>query len=95
MASAQQGATRYNLLAELLRVWRRRGPFHQSVDELTRPREDFYSVIPATAVILQLLSAPSRAVHIVRQTVDNYSLPDAAARVIRELPSETLERSFG
>ncbi len=94
MAGAMNGHCRRYLLRELRRVRHREGVFENSEDELTRLRQDWPSVIPATAVIGRLLLTPRSAKKIVRQTLANYSLPDASARVIRHLKQDELTSCF-
>jgi len=88
MALAHEGATRRRLLAELRRAWRGSVPYDASQDEITRPREDMLSVIPAIYLTTRLLVRPSAAQRLVARTVDNYSLSEAAAETIRRLPSD-------
>ncbi len=90
MGKAERGGGRLSLLRELFRAWTGKGAYRDSEDELTRPREDGLSVIPAAAVTLQLLCFPSLARRMIRRTVDNYSLNSAAAERIRALPEELL-----
>ena len=84
LAAALQGATRRRLLAELARQMSGRGLYRNSQDELARFWDDWPSVLPLVGVAAQLLAAPRLADRIVRQTVNNYSLPSAAAAAIRK-----------
>ena len=90
MALAHEGAPRRRLLAELRRAWAHRAPYDASQDEITRPREDPPSLIPAVYLTLRLLLNPSAARRIVARTVDNYSLSEAAVQVIRQIPADVL-----
>jgi predicted ATP-grasp superfamily ATP-dependent carboligase len=94
MAKALQGASRLELMSEVRQRRAGHGLYEDSQDELTRPREDWLSVIPAAAIRLQLLAHPASARSIVRKTVENYSLPHAAVAAIRALPAEAAERWF-
>ena len=58
--------------------------------EMTRPRVDLLSLIPATAVILRLLVAPRSAQELAKGTVDNYSLPARAAQIVDDLPADAV-----
>jgi predicted ATP-grasp superfamily ATP-dependent carboligase len=90
MALAHAGAPRRRLLAELHRAWTRATPYDSSQDEITRPREDPLSLIPAAYLTLRLLLNPAAARHIVARTVDNYALSEAAVQAIRKLPADLL-----
>ncbi len=90
MAVAYEGAPRRRLLAELRRAWAHRAPYDASQDEITRPREDPPSLIPAVYLTLRLLLNPSAAQRIVDRTVNNYSLSEAAVQVIRQIPADVL-----
>ncbi len=90
MALGMNGGTRHQLIWEIVRGKLRCEPYRNSHDELTRFWSDWLSVIPAAAISIQLLAAPSLAKSIVAKTVENYSLPDAAARAIRDMPRDEL-----
>jgi predicted ATP-grasp superfamily ATP-dependent carboligase len=90
MALAFEGASRRRLLIELRRAWAHHAPYDASQDEITRPREDPRSLIPAVYLTLCLLVNPSAARRIVARTVKNYSLSEGAAQAIRELPADLL-----
>ena len=90
MALGMNGGTRRQLIWEILRGKFRCEPYRNSHDELTRLWSDWLSVIPAAAITMQLLASPALAKRIVAKTVENYSLPDEAARKIRDLPREDL-----
>ena len=90
MALAHDGASRRRLLAELRRARAHRAPYDASQDEITRPREDPPSLIPAVYLTLRLLLNPSAARRIVASTVDNYALSEAAVQLIRQIPSDLL-----
>ena len=92
LAAAQGGATRCNLLAELGRTWMGQGLYAGSQDELTRPREDPLSLIPAAFLTLQLLVRPWAAGQIVAQAVNAYALSEATVRAIHQLPTEAVRR---
>jgi len=84
LSAAEQGASRWRLLAELRDALLQRGLYAKSEDELTRPGEDPPSILPALVVTLQLLADPTVASRIVRRTVENYALSDAAVQAIGE-----------
>ncbi|MFG0287814.1 MAG: hypothetical protein ACF8CQ_06560 [Rhodopirellula sp. JB044] len=91
IADAYNGATRRALIKRLWEHWRGRGVYGGYDSELTRPREDVLSLVPATAVILRLLVAPRSAKELAYSTVDNYSLPHRAATVIDEMPADAFQ----
>jgi hypothetical protein len=61
---------------------------------MTRPGEDWGSLIPTLAVMCQLLANPRRADGIVRNTVENYALPETAIRRIDAMPADILGTIF-
>jgi predicted ATP-grasp superfamily ATP-dependent carboligase len=85
MGLAERGAGRPAILAELWRAWTGRGVYQQSQDELTRPWEDPWSLLPALVVGLQVLAAPQRVRQTIRRTVDSYALNAEAVRQIAAL----------
>jgi hypothetical protein len=82
VALAAQRGKRGHLLAELARAWAGRGVYAHGEDELTRPRDDPPSLLPAAFVTGQLLLNPRAAERIVRRTVDNYGLDERAVLAI-------------
>jgi hypothetical protein len=91
LAEAQAGASRGWLLAELCRDWSGKGLFADSQDELTRPRDDLLSLLPAAYLTLRLLVQPRAATALVASTVNNYALSQEGVRQIfaMEAGSET------
>lgn len=85
MATALKGGSRRRLLAELRGSWAHRGIYQESQDEMTRPRDDWLSVVPAAAVSLLLLARPRAAQWLVTRTVNNYSLHQTAVEGMRSL----------
>jgi len=94
ISDAHDGKGRLYLLRELIRKVFRRGMYHNSTDELTRPGDDLWSVLPAIWICIQLLVLPSRSKAIVQQTIDNYSLPESAVEKLRQLPVEHLQQAL-
>lgn len=86
IADAYNGANRRQLLKRLWDGWTGQGVYAQFESEMTRPREDFGSLIPATVVTLGLLANPRSAIRLTEDTVANYSLPQNAASIIEALP---------
>jgi hypothetical protein len=86
MAAAERGEGRRGILGELRRAWKGQGVYHDSQDELTRPREDAWSLLPALFVTAKLLAAPGSVARTVRRAVDNYALTAEAVCKIAALP---------
>ncbi len=84
-ARALEGAGRCRLLAEVGRAWTGRGLYRDAQNELTRPGDDWLSVLPWLGVSLLLLARPGAAQWLVTNTVNNYSLHQAAVEVMRTL----------
>lgn len=82
---AIKGAKRRELIAELLRAYRREGDYKNSRDEITRWSEDWLSIVPFLGVTLLLLLNPRAAGWLVRKTVSNYSLTAEGAKTIRQM----------
>ena len=94
LAKALKGNNRRQLLAEMARGVFAQDLYANSEEELSRFHDDWLSAIPACAVALQLLVYPGMAQRIVRQTVNNYSLSENAAKEIRNLVMPALEASL-
>lgn len=95
MALAEKGASRRQLVAEKWRQRRGHGIYENSRDELTRPAADWMSLLPAAFVTAQLLVKPANAHRMIKKTVDNYSLPEAAVRRVREISDREMQGVFG
>jgi predicted ATP-grasp superfamily ATP-dependent carboligase len=94
ITAAYQGASRGELWRQW-RAWRRgEGLYENAQDELTRPGDDPLSRLPLWYIGSQLLLWPGLAKSIVKQTVDNYSLPESATERIRQLDVETFRADF-
>ncbi len=91
---ALEGKGRLSILRELWSSLRGKGMYEGSEDELTRPREDALSLVPATAVTALLTAYPGAARWLIRRTVANYSLPGSAANAIQQISQEDLKRCF-
>ncbi len=88
LALAEEGASRRRILSELSRCSTGQGVYAGSEDEITRPRDDYLSLLPAVYAVLRLLIRPRSAARMVRQTVQDYALSAAAAAEIRRLPAD-------
>jgi hypothetical protein len=91
LAKSEHGGRRSELFAEIEAACRGRGVYAMSADELTRPREDALSLLPALVVLGRLLASPRQAERIVHGTVQNYALTEASARTIREMDPATAQ----
>lgn len=87
---AERGASRGQLLAELFRAIAGRGVYRGSKDELTRPLDDPWSLLPALAVGGELLLRPAAAKRIIGGAVDSYGLDSEAVERIRALDPATI-----
>ncbi len=94
LAKAIGGANRRELFAEAWRMMRHAGAYKGCENETTRPSEDLWSVIPATAVALQLFVRPQLAPRIVESTIANYSLTEKGARLLESLPKDLVDQCF-
>lgn len=92
---AKDGASRGRLLKEWRDILGRRGIYADSTDDLTRPRDDFLSLLPLWWISLQLLVWPGIARRIVAKTVENYSLPEEATERIKAIPTNAFDDLFG
>ncbi len=94
VAKALKKEGRLELAREFWRYCRGKGMYQDSEDELTRPRDDWMSVIPAGAVTLLMLAYPNAAQWLVTRTVDNYSLTGDAAQRVRQISDQELDAIF-
>ncbi len=72
------------LLSEALSLWRSRGAYAGSREELTPARVDPLSLFPLFYVALQMLAFPGSAAHLSRQTAQSHQLDRTAIRTIME-----------
>jgi predicted ATP-grasp superfamily ATP-dependent carboligase len=92
MSRAYDCGKRRDVLRELYRCVSRDELYMNGEDELTRPREDWMSILPFAWTSLQLLAWPRIARRIVAKTVGGYSLPRSATEEIRGMSVEELNR---
>ena len=90
IALALEGANRRDLCRELWRRLRHQDTYANSRDTMTQPMQDWLSCLPAGFVTGLLLLRPKLAFSLVNKTVAKYSLPDAAARAIEDLPPDLI-----
>ena len=88
------GANRRTLFRDSFQMLTGRGPYRGCAREITRPKEDPLSLIPAAATVAQLLVYPGLGRVIVNGTVGNYSLPQAGVEKIHALSDEQLDDFF-
>ncbi|MDZ4848798.1 MAG: hypothetical protein SGI77_05860 [Pirellulaceae bacterium] len=84
-AMALEGASRTQILGEMVLAMRSQGEYRDSSDEITRWSEDWLSIVPYFGVTALLLLDPHAASWLVRKTVENYSLSSDGAQRIRNL----------
>lgn len=94
LQQAMQGANRREIFREALAMVTGRGRYHGSTAEITRPSEDWQSLIPAVATIAQLLIRPASARGIVEKAVRSYSLPQSGVETIDALTDHQLAKNF-
>ena len=94
MAAALNGGQRRNVLRQWWPFATHRGLYHDSHDELTRPRDDALSLIPFAAISAALVAMPSLSEAIVNRTVNNYSLPETDVETMERLSDDLLENCF-
>lgn len=90
LAEAVAGANRRQLLRTVHQILLRSGDFHKSEREMTRPGDDWVSLIPAAAALAQLLISPASARKMVEKSVRSYSLTDHAVETIRSLSDDAV-----
>jgi len=90
LSEAMEGAGRRALWEELWRQRRGAGLYENSLDELTRPKEDPLSAVAFAWIAGRLLVRPASVQAMVRSTVANYALTAEAAQRIGEMPLEQL-----
>lgn len=84
ISDAHAGCGRGKLIRTWLNWCRGRGIFAGGQDDLTRPRDDWMSLLPLVWILGQLLLWPSLAKRLVRRTIRDYSLPaDAMERLTK------------
>lgn len=84
MAAALHNERRWPVLREVGRAMFGLDVYAGSQDELTRPGQDWLSLVPAAVLAVQMFVSPQSAKAVVSQTVNNYALSETAARVIHE-----------
>ena len=92
LAEAYNGANRRQLLKKWWRIRTGKGEYASCQNEMTRPREDWGSLIPAAATLLRVLAFPRSARRLSRNTIHNYSLPASTVSAIGQLPDSPLGR---
>jgi predicted ATP-grasp superfamily ATP-dependent carboligase len=88
LAAGQQGRGRKGILSELWSIMGSKGAYRGSLDDITRPQEDFLSLIPAVAVFGKLMLNPDSANDIVAGAVSRYSLAERAIQTIKDTPQD-------
>jgi hypothetical protein len=94
LAYALNGDNRRTIMREALQMLTGRGKYRNASTEITRPREDPLSLIPAVATFIQLMIHPGLGRRLVNRTVRNYSLPQSGVDEIHRLSDEQLAQYF-
>lgn len=90
LSKGLQRTSRRRLIADMWQQWRHTCVYEDSQDELTRPREDWLSLLPWAWVAGRLLFRPAAAERIIRSTVQNYALTADSVHRIRDWPADEL-----
>jgi predicted ATP-grasp superfamily ATP-dependent carboligase len=93
MWRAMNHARRRELVQEMKRAWAGSDIYEGSVEEMTRPKEDWLSVVPYAWVAARVLAYPPTAERIVRRTVERYALSREASERIATIPLDQLVAS--
>lgn len=94
MAEAIAGKRRRQLLSRLTQMVQKSGDFQGACCEMTRPRDDWASLIPATVALGRLFISPSEATKLVTKSVSSYSLSDSAANAIGALTFQEVREAL-
>lgn len=87
---ATQGGSRFEILRTVAALILSRGPFRSSRESLTPVWVDPPSALPVGFVALLLLLSPAKWRSLAARQVGSYALTDAAARAIREMPTNAV-----
>ncbi|MEM1069003.1 MAG: hypothetical protein AAGI63_08920 [Planctomycetota bacterium] len=91
---ALTGSPRRVIFRESFQMLAGRGAYQNAASEITHPKRDPLSLIPATAVVMQLLLSPRIARKIVDKTVGSYSLPQSGVETIHGFSDAFIEECF-
>ena len=91
VADAVAGANRRRIVSQAWRMVTGTGAYKESFSEITRPSDDWLSLIPAVYTFLQILVWPQLARRLTQNVVDNYSLPQYGVDNVERLTAETLK----
>ncbi len=94
IAEAMTGARRRYLLKRLIQMVRKSGEFQGTFCEMTRPRDDWASLIPATAALARVFISPLVASNLVTKSLSNYALTDSAANAIESLTFQDVREAL-
>jgi carbamoylphosphate synthase large subunit len=82
LGTAAYAQTRKSVLAEVIRLFLHRGPYHHSRESLTPVMRDFPSAIPLATVLTRALLSPRSAERLAHAAVRAYSMaPDSIGRI--------------
>jgi predicted ATP-grasp superfamily ATP-dependent carboligase len=83
LAAGQQPRPRLRVMRELRHVYTLGSSNAKSKDELTRPGEDAWSIVPAAVIATQTLLRPASTARLVKSAVAHYALDGFSAQAIR------------
>jgi predicted ATP-grasp superfamily ATP-dependent carboligase len=86
LGCAARGGTRREILRECMRVAAGRGPYADSVEELTPVRRDWISAVPLAMIALALLVDPKLAATLPKKGWGAHLLGAESIRLIEEIP---------
>lgn len=84
---ASRGGSRKSLLAEIAKAAFKKDTYRKSYEELTRLKDDAYSIVPLVVIIFRLLVHPGSANRISTKAIDNYSVSESTVVKIRKMDS--------
>jgi len=90
LAAAGQRYSRFDVLKEMCLVTAKKGVYKNSREGLTPVAKDFPSILPLSAVLLQLLFNPRSGQAQAQKAISNYSLGTAIPKISSMKPEEYL-----
>lgn len=85
LGMCDNGASRRDVLRELVRAIRKKGVYSGSIEELLNVKKDVFSLFPFLIVLGQLLINPRSSQRISTSTVNNYALSRTSIEIIKTL----------
>ena len=85
MRCAVDGGARLDILREAWRLWRNRGDYAGSKEELTPVSVDPLSLVPLGYVALRALALPGTVARLARRSAQSHQLNPTAVKIIRDV----------